>query len=136
MMAQPVGTARHAGQVSYEQPPRGRLARLFQAADRRRVPLRTILVTAGVVVAAYLAGQLMYLLRDVVLLMLVGGFTAVLLNPAVAKWVTPEVRRGRQAASGSSAGFWAACSRALIRSRSRARSAAVNFQLNGRAAWL
>ena len=37
--------------MSYEQPPRGRLARLFEAADRRHVPLRTILVTVGVVVA-------------------------------------------------------------------------------------
>ncbi len=70
--------------MSYEQP-RGRLARLFEAADRRHVPLRTILVTVGVVVATYLAGKLMYLLRDIVLLMLVAGFTAMLLNPAVAK---------------------------------------------------
>ena len=61
------------------------LARLFEAADRRHVPLRTILVTAGVVVAAYLACKLMYRLRDIVLLMLVAGFTAMLLNPAVAK---------------------------------------------------
>src|SRR5271169_457016 len=71
--------------MSCEQPPRGRLARLFEAADRRHVPLRTILVTAGVVVATYLAGKLIYLLRDLVLLMLVAGFTAMLLNPAVAK---------------------------------------------------
>src|SRR5208282_785608 len=55
--------------MSCEQPPRGRLARLFEAADRRHVPLRTILVTAGVVVATYLAGQLIYRLRDIVLLM-------------------------------------------------------------------
>jgi transposase len=39
---------------------------------------------------------------------------------------------GRQAASGC----LAACSWALIRSRSRVRSAAVNFQLNGRTVWL
>jgi hypothetical protein len=51
----------------------GRLARLFEAADRRRVPLRTILVTVGVVVATYLAGKLLYRLRDIVLLMLVAG---------------------------------------------------------------
>ena len=44
--------------MSDEQPPRGRRARLFQAADRRHVPLRTILVTVGVVVATYLAGKL------------------------------------------------------------------------------
>ena len=46
--------------MSYEPPPRGRLARLFQAADRRNVPLRTILVTVAVVIAAYLAGKLIY----------------------------------------------------------------------------
>jgi hypothetical protein len=69
MTTQPVGNER----------PRGRLARLFEAADRRHVPLRTILVTAGVVVAAYLAGKLMYRLRDIVVLMLVAGFVAALL---------------------------------------------------------
>jgi predicted PurR-regulated permease PerM len=94
MTAQPVGTARHAGQVSDEQPPRGRLARLFQAADRRHVPLRTILVTAAVVVATCLAGQLIYRLRDIVLLMLVAGFTAMLLNPAVATVQRRVPRRG------------------------------------------
>jgi predicted PurR-regulated permease PerM len=80
--------------MSHEQPPRGRLARLFEAADRRHVPLRTILVTAGVVVATYLAGKLMYRLRDIVLLMLVAGFTAMLLNPAVAKVQQRIPRRG------------------------------------------
>jgi predicted PurR-regulated permease PerM len=78
MTTQPVGT--------------GRLARLFGAADRRQVPLRTILVTVGVVVAAYLAGKLIYLVRDIVLLMLVAGFVAMLLNPAVAK-VQRRIRR-------------------------------------------
>ena len=67
------GETWHAGQVSYEQPPRGRMARLFEAADRHHVPLRTILVTVGVVVATYLVGKLIYLLRDIVLLMLVAG---------------------------------------------------------------
>ena len=36
------------------------------------------------VVATYLAGQLLYLLRDIVLLMLVAGLAATLLDPAVA----------------------------------------------------
>ena len=91
----PGGTGR-AGQVSYEyeQPPRGRRARLFEAADRRHVPLRTILVTVGVVVAAYLAGQLIYRLRDIVLLMLVAGFAAMLLNPVVAQVQRRVPRRG------------------------------------------
>ena len=81
--------------MSYEhEQPRGRLARLFQAADRRHVPLRTILVTVAVVVVTYLAGQLIYRLRDIVLLMLVAGFTAMLLNPAVAKVQRRVPRRG------------------------------------------
>ena len=80
--------------MSHELPRRGRLARLFDAADRRHVPLRTILVTAGVVVAIYLAGKLMYLLRDIVLLMLVAGFVAMLLNPAVARVQRRIPRRG------------------------------------------
>ena len=84
MTTQPVGNER----------PRGRLARLFEAADRRHVPLRAILVTAGVVVATYLAGKLMYRLRDIVVLMLVAGFVAMLLNPAVAKVQRRVPRRG------------------------------------------
>ena len=80
--------------MSYEQPPRGRQARLFEAADRRHVPLRTILVTVAVVITPYLAGKLMYLLRDVVLLMLVAGFVAMLLNPVVAKVQRRIPRRG------------------------------------------
>src|SRR6516165_11498563 len=77
-----------------DEQPRGRLARLFEAADRRHVPLRTILVTVAVVIAIYLAGKLVYLLRDIVLLMLVAGFTAMLLNPAVAKVQRRVPRRG------------------------------------------
>jgi predicted PurR-regulated permease PerM len=77
-----------------EQPPRGRLARLFDAADRRHVPLRTIVVTAGVVVAVYLAGKVLFLVRNIVLLMLVAGFVAMLLNPAVDKVQRRIPRRG------------------------------------------
>ena len=92
--AQVPGGTRTAGQVSHEQPPRGRLARLFEAAGRRHVPLRTILVTVAVVVATYLAGKLIYRLRDIVLLMLVAGFVAMLLNPVVAKVQRRVPRRG------------------------------------------
>ena len=88
------GGTRPTGQMSHEQPPRGRLARLFEAADRRHVPLRTILVTVAVVVATYLAGKLIYRLRDIVLLMLVAGFAAMLLNPVVAKVQRRLPRRG------------------------------------------
>ncbi len=63
--------------------PRGRLARLWKAADVRNIPLRTIVVTVAIVVATYLAGKLIYRLRDIVVLLLVAGFVAVLLNPIV-----------------------------------------------------
>jgi predicted PurR-regulated permease PerM len=80
--------------MSDEQRSRGRLARLFEAADRHHVPLRTILATAGVVVAIYLGAKLIYLLRNIVLLMLVAGFVTMLLNPAVAKVQRWIPRRG------------------------------------------
>jgi predicted PurR-regulated permease PerM len=63
--------------------PQGRFARLLKAAERRHVPLLTILVTVAVVAATYLAGKLIYRLRDIVVLLLVAGFVAVLLNPIV-----------------------------------------------------
>jgi predicted PurR-regulated permease PerM len=67
--------------VTDEQP--GRLARLWKAADARNVPLRTIVATVAVVAAAYLAGKLIYRLRDIMLLIVVAGFLALLLNPIV-----------------------------------------------------
>jgi predicted PurR-regulated permease PerM len=63
--------------------PDTRWARLRRAAEFRGVPLPTILVTVAVVVAVYLSGKLIYRLRDVILLMIVAGFVAVILNPLV-----------------------------------------------------
>jgi predicted PurR-regulated permease PerM len=86
----------HAGRVTEEpsRPP-GRLARLWQYADARHVPLRTIVVTVAVVAATYLAGKLIYRLRDIVLLILVAGFVALLLNPIVVIMQTRlHLRRG------------------------------------------
>jgi predicted PurR-regulated permease PerM len=64
-------------------PPDTRRARLWTAAEARNVPLRAILVTVAVVAVAYLAGALIYRLRDVILLMVVAGFVTVILNPIV-----------------------------------------------------
>ena len=64
-------------------PPRSRFERLLRAADRRHVPLLTILVTVGVVAATYLGGILIYRLRGILLLIIVAGFIALLLNPIV-----------------------------------------------------
>ena len=56
---------------------------MLQAAERRHVPLLTILVTVGVVAATYLAGKLIYRIKDILLLIVVAGFIALLLNPIV-----------------------------------------------------
>ena len=64
-------------------PPTTRRARLWSAAEARNVPLRAILVTVGVVVLAFLAGKLIDRLRGVILLLVVAGFVALLLNPLV-----------------------------------------------------
>ena len=66
-----------------EPPQDTRLTRLWKAAESRNIPLRTILTTVGVVVAVYLLGKVVYRLRDVLLLMVISGFIALLLNPLV-----------------------------------------------------
>jgi predicted PurR-regulated permease PerM len=65
------------GQLGY------RLGRLWTAADFRRVPLRTIITAILAVAAVYLAGKLIYRLKDVLLLLVVAGFLALILNPLV-----------------------------------------------------
>jgi predicted PurR-regulated permease PerM len=70
-----------------------RLARLWRTADRSGVPLRTIIVTVLVVAFFYLAGKLVYRLRDIVLLLLVAGFVALILNPLVLLLQRYVVRR-------------------------------------------
>jgi predicted PurR-regulated permease PerM len=60
-----------------------RRARLWEWADERRIPLPTILTTVAVVVVTYLAGKVIYKLREIFLIMVVAGFVALLLNPLV-----------------------------------------------------
>jgi predicted PurR-regulated permease PerM len=64
-------------------PPESRRARLFKAAAARGIPLGTILVTVAVVAGTFLLAKLVYRLRDVILLIVVAGFIALLLNPLV-----------------------------------------------------
>jgi predicted PurR-regulated permease PerM len=66
-----------------QRPAGARIARLWKAADRSGVPLRTIIVAVLVVAFFYLSGKLIYRLRDVILLILVAGFVALILNPLV-----------------------------------------------------
>jgi predicted PurR-regulated permease PerM len=68
---------RSRGQLGY------RLARLWSAADMHRIPLMTIIVAILAVAFFYLAGKLIYRLRDILLLLLVAGFLAMILNPVV-----------------------------------------------------
>jgi predicted PurR-regulated permease PerM len=75
------------------QPPTRR-ARLWQAAEARRIPLRAILATVGVVVLVYLAAELIDRLRGVLLLLVVAGFIALLLNPLVVALQRVLRRRG------------------------------------------
>jgi predicted PurR-regulated permease PerM len=75
--------------------PDTRRARLWRAAASRGIPLPTILTTVAVVAAAFMAAKLFYRLRDVILLIVVAGFVAVILNPlvvALQRWRIP--RRG------------------------------------------
>jgi len=69
---------RSSGQASY------RLQRLWAAAEVRKVPLRTIIAAILAVAFFYFAAILIYRLRSVVLLILVAGFLALILNPVVA----------------------------------------------------
>jgi predicted PurR-regulated permease PerM len=77
-------SSRGSGELGY------RLSRLWSAAEIRRVPLRTIIVAILTVAFFFLAGKLIYRLRDVLLLLLVAGFLALILNPVVhatERWV-------------------------------------------------
>lgn len=73
--------------------PDTRRDRLWEAAAARGVPLLAILTTVGVVVVVYLAGKLVYKLREIVLLMVVAGFIALLLNPIVVLLQSWKVKR-------------------------------------------
>src|SRR5215469_2733511 len=71
-----------------------RRAALWSAAEARGVPLRAILATIVAVIAFYLAGTLVYRLREVFLLVAVAGFIALLLNPLVGTLERLVRRRG------------------------------------------
>src|SRR5215467_12180409 len=75
--------------------PASRAERFWAGANAKGIPLQAIVATVAIVAATYLAGKLLYRLRDVVLLLLIAGFLAVLLNPLVTglqgRWIR---RRG------------------------------------------
>src|SRR6516164_2679506 len=79
--------------MSDKTPSQTRRARLWRSAESQGIPLRAILVTVAVVVVTYMAGKLLYRLRDVVLLVAVAGFVALLLNPLVVALQRWKIRR-------------------------------------------
>ena len=90
--ATPAATSREVSTVAAS-PLETRRDRVLRAAASRHIPLETILVTIGLVGLAYLLGALLYLLRDVVMLLLVSGFIALVLNPQVVALQNWKVRR-------------------------------------------
>jgi predicted PurR-regulated permease PerM len=60
-----------------------RLGRLWAAAEIRRIPLPTIIVAILAVAFFFLLGKVVYRLKDVLLLLVVAGFLALILNPVV-----------------------------------------------------
>ena len=73
--------------------PESRRDRLWDAAAARGVPLLAILSTVAVVVVVFLAAKLVYKLREIILLMVVAGFIALLLNPVVVLLQRWKVKR-------------------------------------------
>ena len=62
---------------------------LLRAADVNRVPVRSILFTIATVAGVYLAGQVLFRLRTILIIGLLSGFIALILNPlvvALQKW--------------------------------------------------
>jgi len=71
-----------------------RRAALWSAAEARGVPLRAILTAIVAVILFYVAAKLVYRLREVILLIAVAGFIALLLNPLVVAVQRGVRRRG------------------------------------------
>jgi predicted PurR-regulated permease PerM len=97
MSADSIGAGRGVPGRGYSDAPAGtptRVRRVRAAAAARGIPLATIVTSIAVVVLTFLAGKLLYRLRDVLLLIFVAGFIALILNPLVIyvqRWVP---RRG------------------------------------------
>jgi predicted PurR-regulated permease PerM len=81
--------------VAEDYPPADtRRERLWEAAEAKGIPLRAILAAAGVVVLVYVAAKVIYRLRDVLLIVIVAGFVAIILNPLVVALHRWHLRRG------------------------------------------
>jgi predicted PurR-regulated permease PerM len=65
------------------EPAQTRRERLFDRAEAKRVPLRAILTIDGVIIATIVAVIVVIKLRETILLFIIAGFLALILNPAV-----------------------------------------------------
>jgi predicted PurR-regulated permease PerM len=72
--------------------PPSRQERIRSAAAARGIPLPTILTVFGVGIIVYLGGKLAYQMRDILLMIVVAGFLALILNPMVG-YVQRRVKR-------------------------------------------
>jgi predicted PurR-regulated permease PerM len=68
-------------------------ARIRKAAAARGIPLAAIITAVAVVALTFLAGKVLYRLKDVILLMVVAGFLALILNPLVLYLQHHRIRR-------------------------------------------
>jgi len=66
---------------------------MMRHADAQRVPVRAILFTVAVVVGVFILGQVMYRLRTILLVGLLSGFIALILNPLVVILQNWKIRR-------------------------------------------
>ena len=88
------GTAGGA-RTSAPQGPSGgtRWTLLRGAAESRGIPLWTIVTIIALATAIYLGGEVLYRLRDILILLAVSGFFALILNPLVVlmqRWIAPR----------------------------------------------
>ncbi len=88
------GSTAAGGEAGTEE---SRRARLWEWADARRIPLQAIVAVVVVAGIAYLGARLVYKLREIILLLVVAGFVALLLNPAVVFLGRHVVRRRGEA---------------------------------------
>jgi predicted PurR-regulated permease PerM len=88
------GTGRGAGVDAPDRRSGGTLwTRLSRAAESRGIPLWTIVTIAGLAATIYVGGKVLYRLRDLLILLVVSGFMALILNPLVVtlqRWITPR----------------------------------------------
>jgi predicted PurR-regulated permease PerM len=85
--------------------PASRRQRLFDAASEHGVPLRTILVVDAVAVGTIVLAYLVMKLREVILLVVIASFIAIILEPAVGMIERRGARRGLAAGIVFSAGL-------------------------------